>query len=331
MARQNRDYDAQPGNDQDDGEENSRLRWLPAAVVVAAFSGFAVLAWHAYHYGVQTVEDGELMVVEADQSPIKEKPVDPGGLKFPNQDKTVFETFSGSAGNPPKVERVMPPPEEPMPKHADVGETTTWINEKLKDGNQPPPAPVQTDTDVAADPAAKPARVIDVPAAQVKIIKADDVVTHVKPSAGGQAASTSQESEATTPASAAEDTAKKTVLDAEKKEKAPFSPPSREVRLADSRPPAATIKQAVAEPKKKPASGGQRVQLGAYGSESEARNAWTRLEKKFPELKGKTVYVVKADLGAKGIFYRLRAGGFADAKAFCAGLSAKGQACMMVP
>ncbi len=330
MARQNRDYDAQPDNNQDDGEESSRLRWLPAAVVVAAFSGFAVLAWHAYHYGVQTVEDGELMVVEADQSPIKEKPVDPGGMKFPNQDKTVFETFSGSAGNPPKVERVMPPPEEPMPKHADAGQTTTWINEKLKDGSQPQPAPDPAETDVAAAPTASPARVIDVPAAQVKIIKADDVVTHVKPSAGAQAVPNAQPSE-TAAAVTRENAAKVIAREAEKKEKAPFSPPSREVRLADSRPPAATVKQVAAEPKKQPASGGQRVQLGAYGSESEARNAWTRLEKKFPELKGKTVYVVKADLGAKGIFYRLRAGGFADAKAFCAGLSAKGQACMMVP
>ncbi len=296
----------------------SRFRWLPGIVVLAAFSGFGVLAWHAYHYGAQSVDEGELMVVEADHGPIKEKPADPGGMKFPNQDKTVFETFSGGAANPPKVERVMPPPEEPMPKNVGTAETQTWINDKLKDGA------VRKEENLAAEPsapsAAPSARVVDVPASQVKMIKPEEVITHVKDSpAAHEAAVKSPSSEAK------QETVKKkepVVADAQK---------DKPVDAAASAAPPVSAPKPAAVSKEKAATGNQRIQLGAYGSEDEAKAAWSKMQEKFPELKGKTVYVVKADLGAKGIFYRLRAGGFADAKAFCAGLSAKGQACMMVP
>jgi hypothetical protein len=118
FGHRNEENETSPSSDEV-MEEGGRFRWLPGVVVTTAFAGFIALAWHAYHYGAQSVEDGNLVVVEADQTPMKEKPLDPGGMKFPNQDKTVFETFAGNGGNPPKVERIMPPPEEPMPKNID--------------------------------------------------------------------------------------------------------------------------------------------------------------------------------------------------------------------
>src|SRR5690606_18743063 len=77
---------------------------------------------------------------------------------------------------------------------------------------------------------------------------------------------------------------------------------------------------------------GVRVQLGAYRSEKEALSTWGGMQKKHSELAGRQPQVVRADLGAKGIFYRLRVGGFsgmAEARDFCKGLSSKGQACIV--
>jgi cell division protein FtsN len=82
-----------------------------------------------------------------------------------------------------------------------------------------------------------------------------------------------------------------------------------------------------------PMSGPVTVQVGSYGSEAKAKEAHAILSKKFRELAGKTYSIVKADLGAKGTYYRLRVGSFAskrEAAAFCDTLSAKGQSCYPV-
>lgn len=97
--------------------------------------------------------------------------------------------------------------------------------------------------------------------------------------------------------------------------------------------PVATSKPAPKEEAKPAQTGGNvKVQLGAYRSEKEAQTAFDGMKKKLPALSGKTPIVVRADLGDKGIYYRLRLGGFAsdaEAKGFCKDLTAKGQACII--
>ncbi|MCZ6448365.1 MAG: SPOR domain-containing protein [Alphaproteobacteria bacterium] len=99
------------------------------------------------------------------------------------------------------------------------------------------------------------------------------------------------------------------------------------------------VKQAVkmARASKAPAAPAQeafRVQLGAVksktGAEGEVRRL-TRLHKSV--LAGLTVKVVRADLGKRGIFYRLRAGPLADrtaANLLCAKLKARKQGCIVI-
>ena len=97
----------------DDDEERSNIfaRLLPSLVLIFAFGGFVALAIYAYKAGSNSGNEEDLTVIEADSAPLKEKPSDPGGMQFPNQDKTIFETFSANGGIPPKVERVLPAPE----------------------------------------------------------------------------------------------------------------------------------------------------------------------------------------------------------------------------
>lgn len=91
---------------------------------------------------------------------------------------------------------------------------------------------------------------------------------------------------------------------------------------------------AAAAPSRGPAlSGTHLVQVGAFGSESEANGVWSKLEKRLGDyVSGKGTDIERADLGAKGVYYRLRVGPFAsssEAKTFCDGLKSRGQDCIV--
>lgn len=82
------------------------------------------------------------------------------------------------------------------------------------------------------------------------------------------------------------------------------------------------------------ANGSYEVQLLASRSETNAQFAWDRLKAESPNLySGARLNIQKADLGAKGIFYRLRVGTFnsrANAKSFCEDVKKSGKDCIVV-
>lgn len=82
------------------------------------------------------------------------------------------------------------------------------------------------------------------------------------------------------------------------------------------------------------ANGKYLVQLGAFRQESQAKDFWGRLSGRLPVvMDGAQMNVQRADLGAKGIYYRLRAAAFIDRPAamkFCNQLKANGQDCIVV-
>lgn len=100
----------------------------------------------------------------------------------------------------------------------------------------------------------------------------------------------------------------------------------------------APAKAAPAKDKKpaKPAKaggGGHGIHLASYSSEARAREGWEQLRRRFPDLAGLQPRIERADLGAKGIFFRLRAGPLASAQAaqaVCTKLKAGGQSCSPV-
>ena len=81
-------------------------------------------------------------------------------------------------------------------------------------------------------------------------------------------------------------------------------------------------------------SGGYVVQLAAFRDEPAARDAFKKLQGKYPDLLGsRAIDIQRADLGDKGVYYRLRAGYMdkAAADGLCASLEAKGQGCLVRP
>lgn len=92
------------------------------------------------------------------------------------------------------------------------------------------------------------------------------------------------------------------------------------------------IVQAVKKAEQKSADvKGHSVQLGAFGSEEEAQANWAKIRRSHLDvLDTESHKIVKADLGAKGVFYRLRVTGLASkeaAGALCKTLSARKQGC----
>ncbi|MFC6199829.1 SPOR domain-containing protein [Ponticaulis profundi] len=80
-------------------------------------------------------------------------------------------------------------------------------------------------------------------------------------------------------------------------------------------------------------SGQYLVQIMALRDMPTAEKAWSQLVEAHSDLFGGAVMdIQRADLGAKGIFYRLRAAAFAtraDAETFCNALKSRGQSCIV--
>ncbi len=175
-------------DEEDDDVVNATgiMRWIPTIMLVSVVTGFIMIASYAYHAGKQEpLKDDELLVVEADKAPIKEKPEDPGGMKFPNQDKTIFETFSNNPA-PAKVERVLPPPEEPITSN-DAPVTDSHSSEADKPKTESTESVVKSDKadEVKKDEAVNEEKKdAPVEVAKVEAISADDKKAEaVKPAA----------------------------------------------------------------------------------------------------------------------------------------------------
>lgn len=107
----------------------------------------------------------------------------------------------------------------------------------------------------------------------------------------------------------------------------PVLEPTVSASIQETRPSELSVSRFVA-------AGTYQVQLSALRSEDAAKSAWQSLQNTAPDLyDGADLDIQRADLGAKGVFYRLRIGSFADrdsAKGFCADVKATGKDCMVV-
>jgi cell division septation protein DedD len=80
-----------------------------------------------------------------------------------------------------------------------------------------------------------------------------------------------------------------------------------------------------------PSGGGAMIQLGAYGSEAVAREAWGKLSKRFDYIGALAMHIEKVEVGGATL-HRLRAGAgsAADATTLCGRLKVAGESCIVV-
>jgi cell division septation protein DedD len=117
-------------------------------------------------------------------------------------------------------------------------------------------------------------------------------------------------------------------------------PPAASPPPTESKPALVAGRTPAPAPPAKPAtvkatpSGSWQVQLGALRSQADAEGEWKKLQKANTDLlSGLSPEVIRADLGDKGVFWRLRAGPFADpdaAKTLCTAMEARKNRCAVV-
>jgi len=295
-----------------------RGKFLGALVAIAAVAGFAGIAWYATNQG-QKNSATVVPVIQADGSPVKVLPEKPGGMKVPNQDKLIYLQISPDAKKPDK-ERMLPETEKPMakPKPPEAEKTPKAATEsKATEVTQ---APIEPPKMAAPDASADKAKAVEDAKAKVEET-AKKATEEKKPAldrdaltAAAAAAAKSGQGEGATDENKPKEAAKEAV-----------GPASGQVAKLT---PAEEAKDAIA------ASGGYRVQLGSSKLKDRAEAEAKRLNKLHASILGDAkVAAVRADLGERGVYYRLWAGPFAErgaADALCDKLKARKQGCLTI-
>jgi cell division septation protein DedD len=240
-----------------DGEPQPRPRRVLATALALLVMGlFGGGLWFAYVQGTRhaagDAAGGSVPLIRADERPTKVKPERPGGMEIPDRDKLIYNPTR------PVVERLLPPPEKPLPRPAPPPSGSAPQREQ-------PPATASSKP--ASPPAPPPAAI---------------------PQAQQSAAA----------------------------------------------PPGKTPSPQAAPPKTATAGvSGTRLQLGSVRGEEEARQEWERIKRKNTDLLGTlSVTPIRADLGDKGIYYRILTGPVADqaaAERICSELKQRSVGCIV--
>ena len=294
------------GAEDEEDVEGSRLPLLIvlALLVLAMFAG---VVWLAYTQGVARGRT-ETPVLTAQNGPARIAPQNPGGVEQPYKGFKIYEQpappdHEVDAATTPAV--TAPAPAKPAPAPVTAA---------------PPPAAAKPAIAAAPPPALK---AVQAPAPKVAVVApapAKPVPAAIKPA-------TAVAKPAAAPAGA---TVTKSTLPP------PAAPPAaangapRSLALVSPKPAAVTPVPAATAA----SAGGEYVlQIGAYKSQAEADNAWTSYKAKHSALlSGASDNVQQADLGDKGIWYRLRIAGFPSkdvASAMCDRLKADGGSCFL--
>ncbi|HUO98411.1 MAG TPA: SPOR domain-containing protein [Rhizomicrobium sp.] len=323
MANYERDKDdlrVFDGGDDEDGEGSH----LPVVIIIAilVLAAFGGVVWLAYNQGVARGRSDIPVQVASNQSG-KGSQIKVYQQPAGSEDEEDVQT---APANPQTAEPILRKEQPSAPsQETQVAQTA--------------PAPVASPSPAAAAPA-KPA-----PQPQMQATKppaplglahpAEPTSTSAQAAPVKPVAAAAPKPPAPKPAAAV---APKTVATAAPKPAAP-----KPVAAAAAPKPVAAVapKPVAAVVAPKPAavapaavtSGSYLLQVGAYKSQDEAMAAWKAYQSKHSSLlKGLSPDVQRADLGGKGVWYRLRVSSFADknaAAALCDRLKAENGACFL--
>ncbi|MEO1192531.1 MAG: SPOR domain-containing protein [Pseudomonadota bacterium] len=297
---------ADPDSAEED-EERPRRRWFfPLLVAFVALLAFAGVLYYAFMSG-GPIGGQQAPVLQAQVEADKIKPSEPGGLEVPNRDVQVLN----QAPSLPEVDSVVlqPPPEEPAPL-------------------PPPPAAeaaAVTPEAATTGPLADPSSVVITPP--------DEIASLIESATPGRLAAPAL-AIPPRPQAKLEGRDATVSLSAGDSQTAAAEPAPAAPQPAPQPEPPAAAEPATPAPATTGGGGGFRVQLAALTSVAGANQTWERIRSDHGSLLGQLQpSVQRADLGERGIFYRLRAGPLpsrAAATQLCENLKAAGQACLVV-
>jgi hypothetical protein len=289
----------------DHGEAEEARRpagWLRPAIAVAVMAVFAGGLWFAYLQGKrhagEAAATADIPLIRADTRPFKVKPDHPGGMQIPDRDLLIY------GERRPQVEHLLPPPEQPMARPT------------------PPPAIIAPPPTVTPAMPQSPAQAAAPTAGAAPQLQTAPLPEATVPPAAPSAAVPAPKA-ATAPANSGGN-ATRVNASAD-----PIGDKIQELAVLSGASPGRSTAERVAAGR----PGGLRLQLGAVRTESQARGEWERLKHQNADLLGRLSGVaIRADLGDKGVYYRIMVGPIADpstADRLCAGLRQRHLACMI--
>lgn len=272
---------------------NSRSLFIGA---LAGLAMAAVVGWFVLAPQYQSGEEEEVPVIRRPQEEVKIPPVEPGSVEISNQEKTVYDIIERKPENQEEA-NVLPPSEQP---NADAIEAL--VEEVTAKENA---APAAKANEIRAESLTAPTKPAEVKAeaekAPVVMVAVEASAEKKKPVAGK-----------TEEAAQAETKVAKTAVKVER--------PASKVKEAAS----AAAKQ------KTITKGAWQIQLMSSPNKAAVEKSWKTMSAKYKVLSGLPHEVSSVDLGAKGTYYRLKAGSFAtkaEAVALCGKLKAAGGSC----
>ncbi len=274
-------------------------------------------------------------VVRADPAPFKTRPSDPGGMEVPDRDKLVYQRLQGDSSET-RVERLLPQPEKPVPpSRASSSSPAPQVAERL------PRVPTEAQVRAAQPP--PPPRIAGAPT-QERVPEPEDSPPTAEETApasvseqnkgDGREPSVLRGQESRGPERPSEPgTASPAGVREQNNESTPVTPTPTSTPAPVASAPPASVREQNKESTAAPASG-YLIQIAAVREPERAEAEWARLQRQHAELlRGLKLFVIKADLGDKGVFWRLRAGPFTDevqAKNRCADLAKQKVGCLVV-
>ncbi len=278
------------------------LRRIFIVIGVLVLIGILVAVISAIPSGKDGNDDmAPVPIIRADTAPYKIKPEDPGGMKVPNKDSTIFETLKGQPEEN-KVENLLEDESDTAESVASVAreEVASKViakSEPITDIND-----LELDTKPEQEELSAPPQ--PQPVAKLETVKAEPIKEEPKESGS--------------------------IIDTLKADSKPKELPLPKV-VSKTEPKIETPKVTAPKPAPVSSGGSTYIQLAAVKSEAEASSQWSKFKSKNPELAALSMRTQRADLGAKGVFFRIQAGPLtpANATAVCSAVKSRGGNCII--
>lgn len=263
---------------------------FPALLLLGMVAVLAAVLWYSYPREAEKQALRAVPIIRADAGPYRIVPDDPGGMDIPYRDSTVFDTLreaqqrTGGENNSNRIENLLPEAEKPMPR------------EEMFAGLKADPPEIIQEQQVTAEPESQ----ADAAVEPIEITERQPM----EPAAVAPAMAESEKEELEQKVAE--------VSSAPKPVAKPRYQP--EAESAARTEPAAGIDRMTRDAPPEP--GSVYIQLGSLKSMEAAETAWKDLQRSFPSQLGELkLHVQQADLGGRGVFYRVQAGPLASGKA----------------
>lgn len=268
------------------------------SLFVGALAGLimaGVVGWFVLAPRYQNNNPEDVPIIARPQGPVKIQPAEPGDVEFAAQERTVYDIIEKRPAEE-ENDKIVTSAEEPNAKGIEQL-VEKAAAQAMEDSKKETLAKAEANVEKAKT---------DVAEEKTKLeAKAEEAQKEVKLEVAEVAQEVKVEEVKTGSESAKEELPEKKV-----EEKA---------KLAETS--ATTIKE-----------GNWQVQLMSSPNKSAVEKSWTTTQNKYSVLKGLPYEIEKADLGAKGVYYRLKVGSFAnkgDADNLCAQLKKSGGSCFV--